>query len=421
MSNKVIDEIELPADETRVLVTDPPQSETVELEALVLDDELWEQLIELTGGAAAPCYQCGVCTATCPWGTVREEPLSVRTMMRQAQLGLFDGNEDLWLCTACKQCEVYCPRGVPIADVFRALRQLAWERQQVLEGLPNVLWSVYWNNNPLFQPPSQRTAWVDNGQLHEFDSTEHEFLLYVGCTSSYDRRAQNVARSVVKLLNASGVKYGTLGEGEPCCGEAVLSMGHSPYFEELAAKATAVFQAREAKKIVVISPHCYDVFQNHYGELKDTVEIYHYTQLLAELVESGKLEFGASPGLKATFHDPCLLGRGNNEYEAPRTVIGAIPSIELVEMEHTGIDSLCCGGGGGRMWMETEAGERFSDLRVQEAVDVGAEVVVTACPSCIACLEDSAKAQGLKDLQVLDVAELAVLGQDSVLAGAADD
>ncbi len=173
--------------------------------------------------------------------------------------------------------------------------------------------------------------------------------------------------------------------------------------------------------MVVFSPHCYDVFQNHYGGLKDTVEVYHYTQLLAELVESGQLEFGASPGLKATFHDPCLLGRGNNEYEAPRKVIGAIPSVELVEMEHTGIDSLCCGGGGGRMWMETEAGERFSDLRVQEAVDIGAEVVVTACPSCIACLEDSAKAQGLKDLRVLDVAELAVLGQGSVLAGAADD
>ncbi|GMR09347.1 MAG: hypothetical protein BMS9Abin28_0165 [Anaerolineae bacterium] len=415
MSDNVIDEAEVPANEIELL---EPASEP---EAVVLDDELWEQLIELTGGAAAPCFQCGVCTAICPWGTVRQEPISVRKLMRRAQLGLFNENEGLWLCTACAQCEPYCPRGVPIVEVFRGLRYLAWERRQALEGLPSVLWSVYWNNNPWFQPPSQRTAWVENGQLPDFDPTQHEILLYVGCTSSYDRRAQNVARSVVKLLNAAGVKYGVLGESEPCCGEAVLSMGHGPYFEEVAAKATAVFQERGVKKIVTISPHCFDVFRNHYGGLSETVEVYHYTQLLAELVESGQLEFGISPGLKATFQDPCFLGRGNNEYEAPRKVLAAIPSIDLVEMEHTGIDSLCCGGGGGRMWMETEAGERFSDLRVQEAIDVGAQVVVTACPSCIACLEDSVKASGHKELLVLDVAELAILSQESVPAEMADD
>jgi len=418
MSQENIIELEVEAPKSEAELA---ESRRREAEALVLDDEIWEQLLEITDGAAAPCFQCGVCTATCPWGSVREEPISVRQLMRQAQLGIVRENEGLWLCTACAQCEPYCPRGVPIVEVFRGLRYLAWERRQVLEGLPNVLWSVYWNNNPLFQPPSQRTAWVKNGQLPDFDPTQHEFLLYVGCTSAYDRRAQNVARSVVKLLNAGGVKYGVLGEGEPCCGEAVMSMGHSPYFEEVAAKATAVFQERGVKKIVAISPHCYDVFRNHYDELRDSVEVYHYTQLLADLVEQGQLEFGESLGLKVTFHDPCLLGRGNNEYEAPRQVISAIPSVEMVEMAHTGIDSLCCGGGGGRMWMETEVGERFSDLRVQEAVDIGAEVVVTACPSCIACLEDSVKAGGHKKLKVLDVAELGVLGQESVLAGTADD
>ena len=408
-------EIEAPVTETEML-----ESNRREAEALVLDDELWEQLLELTGGAAAACFQCGVCTAICPWGTVRDEPLSVRTLMRQAQLGLYEGNEDIWLCSACGQCEVYCPRDVPIVEMFRGLRYIAWERRQVLEGLPNVLWSVYWNNNPWFQPPSQRTAWVENA-LPDFDPNLHEYLLYVGCTSAYDRRAQNVARSVVKLLNAAGVKYGVLGESEPCCGEAMLSLGHTPYFEEAAAEATAVFQERGVEKIVAISPHCYDVFRNHYEVLKDTVDVYHYTQLLAKLVENEQIEFGSSPELKVTFHDPCLLGRGNNEFEAPRKVINAIPSIEVVEMEHTGIDSLCCGGGGGRMWMETKAGERFSDMRVQEAVDVGAQVVVTACPACIACLEDSVKALGHKDLLVLDVAELATLGQGNVPAETTND
>lgn len=375
-------------------------------EAVVLDDALWEQLIELTDGAVAPCYQCGVCTATCPWGTVREQPLNVRSMMRQAQVGLFEGNHDLWLCTACSQCEAYCPRGVPIADVFRALRQLAWERREVPDGLPSVLWSVYWNNNPWEQPPSQRSQWLVNGRPASYDPERHEYLLYIGCTSSYDRRAQNVARSVVSLLEAAGISYGVLGDDEPCCGESVLSMGHRPYFDELAAKASTRFLKRGVKKMVVVSPHCYDVFVNHYPELNDQIEIQHYTQLLAALVAEGKLVFGAAEGLTTTFHDPCLLGRANGEYQAPRQVLDAIPAMARVEMQHTGVDSLCCGGGGGRMWLETEAGQRFSDLRVREAVEAGASLMVTACPSCIACLEDSVKSERL-ELEVMDVAELA--------------
>jgi Fe-S oxidoreductase len=242
--------------------------------------------------------------------------------------------------------------------------------------------------------------------LQAFDAAQHEYLLYIGCTSSYDRRAQNVARSLLSVLEAAGVSFGVLGDEEPCCGEAVLSMGHAPYFDEVAEKATAIFEKHGVKKIIAVSPHCYDVFRNHYEGLKGKIEVHHYTQLLAELVAEGRLELNSAPGLKATFHDPCLLGRGNGEYQAPRQVLSAIPEIELVEMAHTEIDSLCCGGGGGRMWMETEAGERFSDLRVQEAVDAGASVVVTACPSCIACLEDRVKSEGLS-LEVLDVAELA--------------
>lgn len=399
------------SDETNSTTLDPePAIELIDsepqLEPVVLDDRLWQELIELTDGAAAPCYQCGVCTATCPWGTVREQALSVRKMMRNAQLGLFEGNDDVWLCTGCRQCEAYCPRGVPIADVFRALRQLAWEHRQVLGGLPSVLWSVYWNNNPWDQPPSQRSQWSKDRELPSFDPDLHEYLLYVGCTASYDRRAQKVARAVVELLDAAGVSYGVLGDDEPCCGESVLSMGYRPYFDEVAGKASAVFEDRGVQKMVVISPHCFDVFVNQYDGLGKQVEIYHYTQLLAQLIEQGQLQFEAAEGLTATFHDPCLLGRGNGEYQAPRTVLSSIPAMDLVEMQHTQVDSLCCGGGGGRMWMETEPGQRFADLRVQEAVEAGASVVVTACPACIACLEDSVKSGGLK-LAVMDVAELA--------------
>ncbi|MBM3145604.1 MAG: (Fe-S)-binding protein [Chloroflexi bacterium] len=374
---------------------------------IILDDTTWEELLELTHGAAAVCFQCGVCTATCPWGLVREETLSVRSYMRAAQLGLHkNGNEDLWLCTTCAQCEAYCPRGVEIADVFRGLRYLAWKRNQPHHGLSTLLWSVYWNNNPWEQPPSQRANWAKDLAAPQFDPEKHEILYYVGCTASYDSRAQKVARALVKIFQAAGVSFGILGEDEPCCGEEVLSVGHKLYFREMAEKATKTLRERGVTQLVTTDPHSYDAFKNHYN---DAIQPLHYTQYLAHLIDQGRLTPRSPiPNSQSliTFHDPCYLSRHNAEIEAPRKVLSAIPGVELVEMPNIADDTLCCGGGGGRMWLETEAGERFSDLRVEEALSTGARILATACPYCIACLEDSVKAKGIEDLAVMDVAEI---------------
>jgi Fe-S oxidoreductase len=376
---------------------------------LVIDDALWERLIELTGGEAASCYQCGTCTATCPWGLVRQEYLSVRTLMRQAQIGLFDGNTDLWLCTTCAQCEAQCPRGVKISEVFRGLRTLAWERRQVEQGLPSLLWSVFWNQNPWSQPPSHRADWSKGIEIPVFDREQHEILLYVGCTSSYDWRAQKITRALVQVLNAAGVGFGYLGSAEPCCGEPVLSLGHKPYFQEIAEDTARLFREKGVSRLVAISPHCYDVFKNHYPLVCKDFHPVHYTQYLAELIEQGRLKFSQALQARITFQDPCYLGRHNGEYEAPRRVLAAIPGVELVEMPKARADGLCCGGGGGRLWLETAPGERFSDLRVQEAARTGAEMLATACPFCIVCLEDSAKVMKLEQLRILDVAEIAAM------------
>ena len=375
--------------------------------SVVIDDALWEELIALTGGAAAACYQCGVCTAICPWGLAQEDTFSVRTLMRQAQLGLPTGSDNLWLCTTCAQCEAHCPRGVSIVDVFRGLRTIAWERRQTPKGLPALLWSVYWNNNPWSQPPSQRSLWAKSLNLPRFDPARHEILFYVGCTSSYDGRARKVAHALLRLLRAAGVSFGVLGDDEPCCGEAVLSVGHTSYFQELAQRTARVFRERGVTRLMTISPHCYDVFKNRYPRVDSGWESLHYTQYLSTLIQEGRLSFDRSIDLKVTCHDPCYLARHNGESDAPRRILKAIPGVELVEMQHAGLETLCCGGGGGRMWMETAAGVRFSDLRVEEARATGAGALVTACPFCIACLEDSLKAQRVKDLVVMDVAEIA--------------
>jgi len=376
-------------------------------EILRIDDERWERLIELTDGAAALCYQCGVCTATCPWGLVRQKPLSVRTLLHQAQLGLQAGNGSLWLCTTCAQCEAYCPRGVDIADVFRSLRTVAWENHSPEVGLPSLLWSIFWNNNPWSQPPNQRVQWAANFNIPIFNPHEHELLLYIGCTSSYDQRSQKIAAALVQLLRAAGVEFGYLGEGEPCCGESVLSVGHKPYFAEVAAQTAQVFQERGVTNLVTISPHCYDVFRNHYPSYLPDFQPLHYTQYLAGLILEGRLSFEASQDIRITFQDPCYLGRINSEYAAPRQILNSIPGVELVEMESSAQDGLCCGGGGGRMWLETPPGERFSDLRVEQAFQTGAAVLGTACPFCVTCLEDSLKGHGKKGLEVCDVAEIA--------------
>lgn len=374
---------------------------------VVLDDDLWQRLLDLTRGAAAPCFQCGVCTASCPWSLVRERSISVRSLIRDAQLGSAREADTLWLCTACAQCEAYCPRGVPVTEVLRGLRYLQWEQRTTPVGTPSVLWSVYWNDNPWFQPPSQRDQWAKALQVKAFDAQKHELLYYVGCTASFDRRAQKIAQALVRLFQSAGISFGTLGEGEPCCGESVLSLGHRRYFEDLAVKAAELFEQRSVQKLVTTSPHCYDVFQNEYPRFEAEFEALHYTDLLWEKIHSNELKFSKVEDLVVTYQDPCLLGRGNGSYETPRRLLASIPGVELREMDHHAEDALCCGGGGGRMWMETPAGERFGDLRVEEALATGAQVLATACPYCVACLEDSLKSKQVDSLHVMDIAEIA--------------
>ncbi len=374
---------------------------------ITIDDELWERLIELTGGEASRCYQCGTCTATCPWGLVKDETVSVREFIRRVQLGL-TSTEALWLCTTCAKCEAYCPRGVDIAEIFRALRAVAWEQREAPEGLPSLLWSVYWNDNPWEQPPSQRAQWAADLDLPRFDPVEHEILFYVGSTAAYDRRTQSVARALVCALRAAGVAFGVLGNDEPPSGADVFDVGHRPFFEEIAETSAQVFREHGVTRLVTTSPHAYDVFKNHYPAVGDDFEPLHYTQFLAELLDAGRLSLDTPVDLTVAFHDPCYLARHNAETKAPRRVLGAVPGLRLVEMESAGVDTLCCGGGGGRMWQETAAGERFADLRVEEARAAEVDVLATACPYCIACLEDSLKARGVENLRVLDVAEIVV-------------
>ena len=371
--------------------------------AIEIDDALWERVMAATNGAVAPCFQCGVCTATCPWGLLQKEPTNVRQLIRRAQLGVPQAVETLWWCTTCRACEELCPRGVPIAEVILALRSLAWKDRQAPGALSSVLWALYWDANPWRRPPSERARWANGLEVSAFQPTD-EILYYVGCTPSYDTRTQKVARALVSLFRAAGVSFGTLGDDEPCCGDAAYVLGQHDYLKQIVDANLQLFAKRGVQTIVTTSPHCYDLFLHQYPAANGFQPL-HYTQYLASLIDGGRLRFEKPFRKRVTFQDPCYLGRRNGIFDAPRQVLSAIPGLEMVEMARNREDALCCGGGGGRMWLETKAGERFSDLRVQEAAGTAAQVLVTACPHCIACLEDSVKLSG-KRLRVMDLAEV---------------
>ncbi len=366
-----------------------------------VNEELWDRLNQ----AVAPmtlCYQCGVCTAICPLSSTGKSP-SVRKLVRSAQAGLMLGSNDAWLCTTCKLCEFTCPRGVPIVDVLHALRTVAFSEHKAPPRLEEVLWKVYENGNPWGEPKAERAKRTEDlGIKEEFEGGE--VLLYTGCISSYDPRLQKVARAVSSILKTAGVDFGVLKAQEKCCGDAVYQSGEDAYLEELVTENIATFSKTKASVVVSISPHCFNMFRTVYPKYGATFRAVHYTELVADLLDAGKLKLPRTLESAVTYHDPCYLSRYHGIQEPPRKLLESIEGVKLLEMGNAKENTLCCGGGGGRVFQEAE-GERLSNIRVREAAETGAQLLATSCPYCIQNFEDSVKTQG-RGIKVVDVAEL---------------
>ncbi len=365
--------------------------------------------IKETGGDTFKfCYQCGKCETVCPWNRVRR--FFVRRMINQAKFGVVPfESEDLWLCATCGRCPQRCPRGVEIIDVMRAMRRLLVPDGVVPASIPNlrgVMTSIASVGNPLRQEPEARANWAKDLSVKPFTEGT-ETLYFPCCYPSYDPRLKKVAQATANILNKAGVDFGILGSKENCCGESVRKVGNEELFKRLARENIKTFIENGVKKILASSPHCYHTFKNEYPEFKVNFEVLHVTQYLFELMNKGRLKLTKEYGKKVTYHDPCYLGRHNGIYDEPREVLKKIPGLELIEMAESRENSLCCGMGGGRIWMETAKAERFSDLRLKQAIGVGAEVLVTSCPYCITQFEDSRLT--LKDgeaLQIKDITEI---------------
>jgi Fe-S oxidoreductase len=248
--------------------------------------------------------------------------------------------------------------------------------------------SLTGEGNPLNEERKNRANWAEGLSVKTF-TEGMEILYFPCCYLAYDSRLKRVAKATAYILNKAGVDFGILGSKENCCGESIRKTGDEDLFKRLARENIKTFIDSGVKKILVSSPHCYHAFKNEYAEFKVNFEVVHITQYLLELVRQGRLELKRELTKKITYHDPCYLGRHNGIYDAPRETLRKIAGIELSEMPDSHVDSLCCGGGGGRIWMETPKAERFSDLRVGQAIGSGAEMLVTSCPYCITNFEDS--------------------------------
>lgn len=370
--------------------------------------EVIDEIKQANGDIFKLCFQCGLCDTVCPWNKVRQ--FSMRRLIREAAFGLSEiEGEDIWRCTTCGTCPDQCPRGVKQIDISVALRRVATEYEifpASVRSARTARASLISEGNPLQGEKNKRSEWAKDLNVKPFES-EMEVLYFVGCYLSYDPRMKKVAKATANILNKANVNFGILGDKESCCGESIRKTGSEKVFTNLAKENIKTFIDKGVKKIVVSSPHCFHTFKNEYPEFMVNFEVIHMSQYLLELINDGRLELKGDFSKKVTFHDPCYLGRHNGVYDEPRDLLKKISKLKLAEMKASRKNSLCCGGGGGRIWMDTPQEERFSDIRLKQARETGAQILATTCPYCITNFEESRLNLEYEDvLQIMDITEI---------------
>ncbi|MCP4298478.1 MAG: (Fe-S)-binding protein [Proteobacteria bacterium] len=378
------------------------------METLAPFKEVVDEISEAGGKAYKRCFQCGMCDSVCPWNRVKN--FSIRKIVREATFGVSEiESENLWTCTTCGRCQDRCPRDVKQIELTSALRRVATNYEvfpSSVKSVRSARASLISLGNPLQGERESRSHWAKDLKVKSYEKGM-DVLFFVGCYLSYDPRMKKVAVATANILNKAGVKFGILGDKESCCGESIRKTGSEEVFQQLAKSNIHTFIDKGVKKIIVSSPHCYHTFKNEYPEFMVTFEVVHMSEFVLELINDGKLEFSKESTKKVTYHDPCYLGRHNNIYDQPRDILNKIPGLELSEMADSRKDSLCCGGGGGRIWMETPQEERFSDIRLKQAKEVEAEVLATSCPYCITNFEESRLNLEYEDtMEIKDITEI---------------
>lgn len=418
----------VPQADLESVMRDDASDQPMRLGVATAADLVWKDALD-----AFTCTECGRCKDACPT-FLTGKPLSQKwvhddlkhhLLARRADIvgdvasreslppliGEVIRAETLWACTTCGYCEAACPISLEHLPKFFRMRQ----HQVMMEGaFPSELKPVFHayevQSNAWGLPADTRGDWArdldvpviqEGAQARDFD-----WLFYVGSAQSFDRRAQRVARAFVEILREAGVSFAILGPRETSTGECVRRLGNELLFQELAGQLVATLNGAAVTRIVTCDPHAFNSLKNEYPAFGGQWEVVHHTQLLTRLLAEGRIRTRASE-TRVVFHDPCYLGRHNAEFEAPRAVLGHVLADSLLEMPLNRTRSMCCGAGGGRMWMEEMLGSRINVLRAEQALACAPTAIATACPYCTTMLEDGLKAKGAdEDVKVLDVAEL---------------
>jgi Fe-S oxidoreductase len=324
--------------------------------------------------------------------------------------------EEIWACTTCRNCEDQCPvMNEHVDKIIDLRRYLVLTEGKMNPDAQRAMQNIERQGNPWGLNRKERENWRDAREdvyvptVKELkkQGEEFEYLFWVGSMGSFDNRSQKIALSFAKLLNEAGVKFAILGNKEKNSGDTPRRLGNEFLFQELAQQNIAEFEKNGVKKIVTIDPHAYNTFKNEYPDFGLDAEVYHHTELLAKLVKEGRLVPKYEVNETITFHDSCYLGRYNEVYDPPREILKAIPGVKLVEMERNRETGMCCGAGGGLMWMEEDTGHRVNVARTEQALAVNPSIISSGCPYCLTMLSDGTKAKEVEDtVKTYDVAEL---------------
>ena len=388
-----------------------------------LEDLGWEQLMD-----AYACIMCSRCQQVCPaYNTGKAlspaaveinkryvmnyegEALAAGKETEKTLVELLLPEEAVWACTACGACVDICPVGnEPMRDILDIRRALVLMENEFPAELQTAFRGMERTANPWNISPAERLKWAEGLEVPTIEENpEPEILWWVGCAPATDNRAQKTARAFAKILHAAGVQFAVLGEQEQCTGDAARRAGNEYLFYELATGNVEILSEVAPKRIVTTCPHCLHTIKNEYPAFGGNYEVVHHTQLIDELLRSGRLKLKdrAVDLGGVTFHDPCYLGRHNDVVDAPRTVLQQ-SGVAVTEMPRHGKQSFCCGAGGAQMWKEEEEGSaRVNVTRFEEARSTRAQTLAVGCPFCLTMLTDASKENG-GEMQVLDIAEI---------------
>ncbi|MGH9035171.1 MAG: (Fe-S)-binding protein [Acidimicrobiia bacterium] len=373
----------------------------------------FEQIAALPGGESLEwCYGCGKCVPVCPVDLVGE--YGPRKIHRKVQTGMdLFTDPDLWLCTTCMNCLRVCPKEVDMIKIMPAVREQAVGAGNVPAELQDVFEKTFRYGNCLGENPRRRHAWTKGAGvpvrvLSASDPGPVDVLWWVEDYWSYHPRGQQAAQAFARVMTALGIDFAIAGADEKTLGDSQRLAGEKGLFEALMEDVVGVLGRYEFNRIVTPDPHAYNAFTKVYPGYGHTYDVLHYTQLLAPLVD--QMEFRHEVPMDVTFHDPCYLGRHGGEYDAPRTLLKAIPGLNLVEMPRSRENGYCCGGGGGGMWLDgftaNHTSERLSERRVREAAETGVTALAVCCPYEVSRFEDGAKSTGNESMRVPDIVEL---------------